>query len=416
MNKIFTYFSSFFRFGGSALSEVSGNQPLGPSSQLNDGTRSIGFDAAMQISTVWRCAELLAKTISTLPIMVYANQANGMRSLARDTQLWAVLHNTPNTRMTPSEFWCAMVLNLVFRGNAYARLERDSQGRVFSIWPMPADQVEPLLLEDGSMVYTYRIKTDIAVLAAENVLHIKEMGNGTVGMPRLDYMRASTNEAANAQGYANSMFKSNGKPTGLLMIDHVLNSEQRKAVTNNFAGMAEGNSSRLYVLEADMKYQQISMSAEDMQLLSTRQFNVEELCRWFGVPPVLIGHSNVTTWGSGVEQIVEGFYKLTIRPCLVSIEQAIAKRVLTSAERARFTVEYNFDALLRASIKDRMEIYAKAVQNGIKTRNECRQLENDPPVSGGDTLTAQSNLVPLDMLGKIKPTGGSNGTQDTVAQ
>jgi HK97 family phage portal protein len=159
-----------------------------------------------------------------------------------------------------------------------------------------------------------------------------------------------------------------------------------------------------------MKYQQLSMSPEDQQLLESRNFTVEEICRWFDVPPVLIHHSNVTTWGSGIEQIVDGFYKLTIRPMLVSLEQAVRKRVMTPRQRATMGVEFSLEALLRGNIKDRMEVYAKAVQNGLKSRNECRQLENDPPVPGGDELTAQSNLLPLSALGKQVASGGSGST------
>jgi HK97 family phage portal protein len=125
------------------------------------------------------------------------------------------------------------------------------------------------------------------------------------------------------------------------------------------------------------------------------------------VPPVLVHHANVTTWGSGIEQILDGFYKLTIRPMLVSIEQATRKRVLTPRQRATMAVEFAFDALLRGSLKDRMEIYAKATQNGLKTRNECRQLENDSPIDGGDELTVQSNLVPIRLLGQVAASGGS---------
>jgi len=115
---------------------------------------------------------------------------------------------------------------------------------------------------------------------------------------------------------------------------------------------------------------------------------------------VLVHHSNVTTWGSGIEQIVAGFHKFTVRPILVSIEQAVRKRVMTPAQRAKMTAEFSLDALLRASLKERMEIYSAAVQNGIKSRNECRQLENDPPYAGGDVFTAQSNLLPIEKLGQ----------------
>jgi HK97 family phage portal protein len=157
-----------------------------------------------------------------------------------------------------------------------------------------------------------------------------------------------------------------------------------------------------------MKYQQLSLAPEDMELLDTRRFAVEEICRWFDVPPVLIHHSNVSTWGSGIEQIVDGFYKLTIRPLLVGIEQAVRKQVMTPKQRATMSAEFAMEALLRGSLKDRMEVYAKAVQNGLKTRNECRQLENDPPIDGADDLTAQTNLAPLSMLGQVSGGGAAS--------
>lgn len=411
---MFSRLARFFGFGSNALSDSSGVQIVQPSGTLVEGVHPVTVDVALQVSAIWRCVEILSKTISTLPIMVYKN-SNGMRELDRDSSLWNLMHESPNSRMTPCEFWTTLLLNLLLRGNAYARIDRDKSGQAFSLWPMPADQVEPEVLKDGSVIYHYRINNDLAVFSEENVLHIKEMGNGTVGLARLDFMKHTTGEIANSQSSASKLFSSSGKPTGVLMIDQVIDKTRREALQKSFAEMTSGSNSRLFVLEANMKYQQLSLTPEDMQLLETRSFGVEEIGRWFGVPSVLINHSNVTTWGSGIEQIMEGFHKLTVRPALVNIEQAIRKRVLTPKQRVNNTVEFNFDGLLRANIKDRMEVYSKAVQNGIKTRNECRQLENDPPIDGGDELTAQTNLVPLNMLGKV--TGGNaNATQDTINQ
>jgi HK97 family phage portal protein len=369
---------------------------------LVSDSANIGPDLALQISAVWACVSRRATTIASLPCFVYTNDG-GQRTIDRTARLWTLLHESPNRRMTPYEFWMAMMLNHDLRGNAYARIARDPRtGEALSLWPMPADQVNVQALEDGSLVYLYQVGNDIAALSEDSVLHLKDLGNGTVGLPRLEYMRATTTEAKSAQWQANRVFGSSGKPTGTLMLDHVLKPEQRKALQERFAEMAAGNTGRLFLLEANMKYQQLSLSPEDQQLLESRRFNIEEICRWFDVPPVLLHHSNVTTWGSGVEQIIDGFHKFTVRPMLVSIEQALRKRVMTPAQRSRMTVEFSLDALLRASLKDRMEIYSKAVQNGIKSRNECRQLENDPPYDGGDVFTAQSNLAPMDMLGKIQ--------------
>lgn len=400
-----------------ALAERQGEQLPAPAASLVPDTAMLGPDSALQISTVWACIERRATTISSLPFFAY-EQANGQKQLARNSRLYSLLHESPNARMTPLEFWRAMVMNHDLRGNGYARIERDANGEALSMWPMPADQVRPIVLPDGSMVYTYRIENDVAVLPESKVLHIKGLGNGTIGLAKLEFMRATTDEAAKAQASASRIFGNGGKPTGVLMIDHVLKPDQRQALQERFAEMATGNISRLYVLEANMKYEQLSLSPEDQQLLETRRFTVEEICRWFDVPPVLVHHSNVTTWGTGVEQIIDGFYKFTVRPMLVGIEQAVRKRVMTPQQRSRMSIEFNLDALLRGNAKDRAEIYAKQVQNGLKTRNEVRQLENDPPdpSPAANQLTAQSNLLPLDKLGSIT-TGGSNApAQEPVSQ
>jgi len=114
-----------------------------------------------------------------------------------------------------------------------------------------------------------------------------------------------------------------------------------------------------------------------------------------------VHHANVTSWGSGIEQITRGFYTFTIMPMLKSIEQAIARTVLTPAQRAQYQVEFNADALLRGDPAGRATYYSQGLQNGWITRDEVRQLENLPAMrtSGSQMLTAQSNLLPLDKLG-----------------
>ena len=398
-------FSRWFGVGG-AIAENTGVQNAVPSIALVPDAGNVAPDGALQISAVWACIDRRASTIASLPFFAYTTR-DGQRELARNSRLYTLLHESPNSRMTPYEFWRAMILNHDLRGNAYARIERDGRGEAMALWPMPADQVEVEVLSDGSMIYKYQLGTDVAVFSENNVLHLKNLGNGTVGLSKLEFMRSTTDEAAKAQGTASKVFGTGGKPTGVLMIDKVLNPEQRAKIKESFAGMAEGSASRLYVLEASMKYEQLSMSPEQQQLLETRNFTVSEIARWFDVPPVLIHHNDTTTWGSGIEQIMDGFYKLSIRPMLVSIEQATRKRVMTANQRSYMSAEFALDALLRGSPTQRADLYSKNVQNGIMTRNECRQLENLPPVPGADALTAQSNLLPLPMLGTATASGGT---------
>lgn len=410
MNLLQNFRSWFGRAG--AIAETVGLQNPVPGAALISDTAVASSDGALQISTVWACISLRANIIASLPFFAYKKVGNE-KVLDRTSRLYALLSDSPNSRMTPYEFWRAMMLNYDLRGNAYARIDRDANGDAIALWPMPSDQVEPHVLSDGSMVYLYSFGNDVAVLAAENVFHLKNLGNGTTGLAKLEFMRSTTDEATKSQAAASKVFGSGGKATGVLMVDKVLNSEQRKAVDRNFAGMAEGSTSRLYVLEANMKYQQLSMTPAEQQLFETRKYGVEELCRWYDVPAVLVNHAGLVQYGN-TDVVEDIFYKTIMMPLVENIEQAFRKRVMSPRQRASGVCEMSMDALMRGSLAKRAEIYAKMVQNGCKTRAEVRQLEGDPFIPGSDQLTAQSNLVPLSMLGKTPAASG--GTGANIAQ
>lgn len=388
----------WFRWGGNALAESRGEQAAVPSGALVPGVGVPNVDSAMQISTVWNCIERRANVVASLPLFVYNVDNNGQKKLARGTLLYQLLHDSPNSRMTPFEFWRAMMMNHDLRGNAYARIDRNTTGDAVALWPMPADQVRHMVLDDGTGVYEYRIGNDVAYLAEINVLHIKNLGNGTTGLPKLEFMAATVSEAGTAQKEASGTFANGGKPTGVLMVDGILKADQREALRKNMAELASGSTNRLYVLEANMKYQPLSLTPEQQQLLETRKFTIEEICRWFDVPPVLAHHANVTTWGSGIEQIVDGWHKLSVRPMLVNLDQAVRKRVLSPKQRASMHCEFSHDALLRGNIKDRYAVYVAGVNGGILKPNEARQFENLPPVPGGDIVRSQMQMVPLTQL------------------
>ncbi len=393
-----------------AIAEARGLQRGLPSGSLVPDARNIGVDGALQISTIWACLDRRASTVASLPCFVYEQKFGGEKVLARTSRLYALLHDQPNNRMTPFEFWRALLLNYDLRGNGYARIDRDGSGEAVALWPMPADQVQQKILDDGEVIYEYRLGSNVAILASENVLHIKNMGNGNNGLSKLEFMRASLDEAAKAQHDASKVFGSGGKTAGILMIDKILNDKQRETVGRNFLEMKVDPTARLHLLEQDMKFQQLTMSPAEQQLLESRRYGVEELCRWMDTPPVLVHHANVTAWGTGIAEIREGWYTFSIAPLMVNIAQAIRRCVMTPRQRATMTVEFSLDALLRASPKDRAQIHATYVQNGVYDRSEVRQLEGLPPRPEASVLTAQSNLVPLHMLGRTLPGSGGNGS------
>lgn len=423
-----TLYQSLRRWFGAVGStgQQAGIQYGEPFTRVNAGsapTPDYGIDGSLQLSAVWAAIELLTDNIASLPIYVYkknvTNNPMGYKDLARGGALWLLMHDSPNRRHTPMEFWQYMTMNFLFRGNAYARLIRGDNGEVIEMWPLSADQVEVEVLPDRAVIYKYIYEGKIAVYSEDSILHWRDKGNGIVGMSRLDYMRQTVALGVSAQNHSSNTFSKGGKRPGVFMLDKMLNKKQRDQIRDNFSELVEGADTDLLVLEAGAKFEPLSMSPVDLQLDTTRRYTVEEVARWFGISSVLINDTaKTTTWGTGIEQLIEGFYKFRLRPLLVSLEQAIQRRVFTANQRARYEIEFGMDALLRSSLKDRMEIYAKATQNGIYTRNEARQWENLPPIPGGDKLTAQTNLTPVDKLGTMPTSGAQNGTtnQDPVAQ
>ena len=156
------------------------------------------------------------------------------------------------------------------------------------------------------------------------------------------------------------------------------------------------------VLEGGTDVGTVGIKPSDAQLLESRSFSVEAICRWFRVPPWMVGHTEKSTsWGTGIEQQMIGFLTFTLAPWLKRIEQAISKDLLTPAERVRYYPKFAVEGLLRADSAGRAAFFGVMVDKGIFTRDEVRELE-DMPAMGGNAavLTVQSAMTTLDALGQ----------------
>jgi HK97 family phage portal protein len=182
-------------------------------------------------------------------------------------------------------------------------------------------------------------------------------------------------------------------------MDKFLNPEQREMVREKFYSLAAGSEDRLMVLEGGMKFDAISLSPQDIELLESRRFQISEICRWYGVPSVMVNDTTGSTvWGSGIEQIVSGFYKLTLRPIIEKIEASIVANLMTSSEARKYSVEFDFNALTRSDLKTRYESYRVGIYGGFITPNEVRLMEGLPIKDGGDELIVQGANVRLTSL------------------
>jgi HK97 family phage portal protein len=305
----------------------------------------------------------------------------------------------PNRYQTRVEFFETVVMSLVLHGNAYCHIQRTG-GRITSLLPLLPSQITVTLLPDGAVTYDYSQDAGLSVFADESIWHLKLMGNGIIGLSPLDYQRNSLGIALAAENAVTKIYRNGAKPSGVLMVDRVLTKEQREMVRSSFGRLTTGTDDRLMVLEGGTKFEPISFSPQDIELLSSRRFQIEDICRWYGVPSVMINDtSGSSVWGSGIQQIVEGFYKITLRPLLEKIEASIDANLIGLADRLKYAAEFDFEALLRTDFKTRLEGYRIGIQGGMLTPNEARREEGRSTLPGGDALYIQGATIPLTSAG-----------------
>lgn len=362
------------------------------------------------LSATWACTGLIAGTGGSLPCSVY-RAADGIQAEAREHSLYRVLRESPNFDQTPLDFFEFMFACIELQGNAYATIERRNDGSVYSLTPIRPDVVTVRRKASGFLEYDWTEDGKRQVRDVADVLHIRgPMGSALGGVSVLSACRSVFAGAMSAETAARNTFANGMRPSGVLSTDPSisLTKEQRtefnEYLGENFQGSI--NTGRPLLLDRGMTWSQINITPEDAQMLESRKFSGEEICRIFGVPPGMVGYGDkASNWGTGKEVDVLGFIKFTMRRRIKRVEQALQKQLLSPVDRANgVTISFNLDALLRGDTESRFSSYEKGIRMGIYTRNEVRSLENLPPIEGGDVVTVQMQDVPLGDA--VNPPGG----------
>lgn len=365
--------------------------------------KNVTVDAALQLSTVWACVRLLSETVSTLPLKLYRRQPDGSRTVATDHPLYRVLCISPNAEMTPGRFMLMIVASLALRGNAF--VEKKLIGsRIVALVPLLPQHMRVKRQPNGRLEYIYNENGADRPIPEKSLMHIRGFGlDGVCGIMPVKAGREVLGAAMSADEAAARVFAQGLQASGVLTNESgALKPEQREQLRQSLAAFAGSkNAGKLMVLEAGLKYQGITMNPEAAQMLETRAFQIEEICRWFRVPPFMVGHTDKqSSWASSVEGQNLQFLTNTLRPLLDNIEQEIIRCLIGEAEAETVYAEFSVEGLLRADLAARREWYASALQNGWMNRNTVARLENQPLIPGGDVYTVQSNLMPLDQLGQ----------------
>lgn len=385
---------------GSALGWILGRES-------NSG-KKVNLQTTLQLATAWACIRLTATAVASLPAGVFEKGADGSRISRDDHELAELLLTSPNASQTPLEFWETKVGGLVARGNSYS--ERVFSGsRLTALEPVSARPVRI----DGVLKFRVHDRGKEETLPADKIWHLKGFNfGGDEGLSPIALGVHSLGSAMAADETAARIF-SNGlqQPLFINSGQAKLTPEQRSDLRTMFKKFTgSDNAGKVMVLEQGMTPIPFTLNPEDAQMLDSRRFNVEEMCRWYGMPPIIIGHAadGQTMWGTGVEQILIAWLTLGINPLCRRIEARVTKDLVPLGQKRRIQFEFNREGLLQADSKAKAEYLSTMVQNALMTRNEARSKLNLSKVPGGDTLTAQTNLAPLDQLGQG---GGDVGAQ-----
>ncbi len=378
----------------------------------------VTMTTAMQVATCWACIKLTAQAISSLPVKIYEKRSANDRVEVDDDPVGAVITDSPNEDQTPLEYWEETVAWLVTRGNAYS--ERVLSGRTLvALQPIASTMCRPFRDAEGELRYLIQDRGKTEILPRDKVFHVKGFGQGLenrdLGLSPIAYGTNTLGAAIAAEEVAGNIFSNGLLASMMLSADQPLDDEQSdqvQKIIEKFVGSTKAG--KALALPYGLKAEKLTLNPDDAQLLETRRFSIEEICRWFGVPPVIIGHAaeGQTMWGSGVEQIMISWLTLGLDPLCDRIEARIKKQLLRPTGNRRRYAEFNREALLQMDSTAKAAFLSAMVQNALMTRNEGRAKLNMPrdvsPVA--DKLTAQTSLAPLDDLG-----GGTDSSQARAA-
>ncbi len=354
----------------------------------------VNINTALECNAVLACVRVIANGISQIPFRLYRQDGNSKR-LATKHQIYDLFSTAPNEWQTSFEFRQMIAMHLCLTGNAYVWINRVN-GHIVELLPYAPGSVS--IHRDGwDLTYniTLQNKKYISVPASD-MWHIRWLAwDGVSGFDAVRAARDTIGLSLALERHGSTTFKNGVRPSGVLTVSHQLNDAQRKELREAFEAAFSGteNSGRVPVLGADMKWQPMGVANDSAQYVESRKYQIEEICRAFGVPPIMIGYSDKASTYASAEQMFLSHVVYTMGPWYACLEQSANKALLTKSERKLgYYFKFNVNALLRGATKDRAEFYTKLYNVGAINPNEIRELEDMNPYEGGDEYRVPLNM------------------------
>jgi HK97 family phage portal protein len=344
----------------------------------------VTVEGGLAMAAVWRAINLIAGTSASLPSGVFQNVGK-TREMVADGPAAGLMAN-PHPDLTAFEFWELIYTHIGMWGNAFCLKIKGESGFTEQLWPIHPSRVQAgRAPSDLSKQYMVDGPGGVPLTDAE-ILHIPGFGyDGILGLSPIRMAAQGIGLALSAEQTGAKLFNSGFLSSGILTTDQRLTPEQAAANKERWQAKngGVGNAHTVTILDSGAKFQQLSIPPEDAQFLESRKFQIDEIARWYGIPPHLLAEvDSSTSWGTGIEQQTLGFVKFTLTPTwLTRIEQRMTQMVrLVDPD---YYVKYSLDGLLRGDTASRYAAYQTGLNNGWLNIDEVRALEDLHPLPGG---------------------------------
>lgn len=406
----------FHKSGDKAMTPQALSELIGISYDTYVGKR-VSPQLAMQLTAVFGCVRVLAESVGMLPCSLYEQLDRGSKKAIKE-RLYKLLSVKPNGYMTPQEFWELLIACLCLRGNFFA-YKVMALGEVVELLPLDPGSVVAKLNSQWEPVYQVTFPDGSSdTLSQKEIWHVRIFTlDGLNGLSPIAYARQAIGLGMATEEHGSRLFSNGAVTSGVLETDQTLSDEAFNRLKADFEDRHQGlaNAHKPMILEMGLKWNQISLSAEDAQFLETRKFQLEEICRIFRVPMHLVQNTDRATFNN-IENLGIGFINYSLVPYLTRIEQRINLGLVKASKQGQLYAKFNVGALLRGDMKSRFEAYATAINWGMYSPNDCLELEDRNPRPGGDVYLTPMNMTtkPTDSA-KPKPQEETNDDDQTTS-
>lgn len=350
-------------------------------------------ESAQRVSAVYACVDRIASGIAILPCEIYRREKGGVRRQVDDHPFWWMLNEQPTAAWNAAAHWSRCLQYILLRGDSFTLIERTPLGQPKGLIPLPWEGVAPLREGDplaGRNKYMVNDGYSSRGYDQDDVLHFPGYGfNGLRSMSALAW--GARNAAGNAMAmdeYSGRFFADGAHPSIVLSTTHKMDPTQVQALQQMFADKYSGTNNahrRPLVLTEGLEAKEVSISADDAQLIEARKFQVVDIARAFGVPPHLIGETSASTsWGSGIESMGRAFVLFTLQIHLTRLEQELNRKLFRVAGTF---LEFDRSTLMEGDLASQAQYYRAAIGGpgsgpGWMAVDEVRQRKYLEPKGG----------------------------------